>query len=164
MVLAEIQDHAVEPRARSICGSRLICLQRMSKGKPRIAPYRQARSVLKDLDRPVVIHITAVDIPFLWNIDYIFGALDVPLLPLLRDLHLISARTHCDKLIERLIVRGRNKADIEMDVGRYNLMEDIIELSESLRDISIYFLQLLFAVEEHGADVLGFFFLLKLIE
>ena len=130
------------------CGAefRILCKRRLlihcvAKAQPGIVGNRQACQHFQETNRPVpplILQGFLIQFPIRWQSDGQLCSFQLVFRQFLRHIHPVSTHAHRYQCVIVPLIRGRNNADVHMDVRGNQLMEHILKLTKGVFDVLLY--------------------------
>ena len=138
--------HALETGQNSGAEFRILCKRRLlvhcvAKAQPGIAGNGQAGQHFQETNRPVpplILQGFLIQFPIRWQSNGQFRSLQLVFRQFFRHIHSVSTHTHRYQCVIVPLIRGRNNADVHMDVRGNQLMEHILKLTKGVFDVLLY--------------------------
>ena len=125
---------------RVLCKRRLL-VHRVAKAQPGIVGNGQAGQYFQEANRPVpplIFQGFLIQFPIRRQSDGQLRPLQLVFRQFLRHIHSVSTHAHGYQGVVISLRRGRDNADVHMDVRGNQLMEHIIKLTKGVFDVLLY--------------------------
>ena len=125
-------------------------INRVPPAEPCIVLDWQSCEILQQVDRPVMLLGTLMNVPVGRQCNRKLGTLKFVLRKIIGHDHPMCPHSEGDKHIVVALLGRLDDADVQMDVGRYDLVKDICVCAEMLFDVALNGVQFFLGIDLRG--------------